>query len=370
MQLFKILSLIFFQIIATIGSAEELHLKQLNMQDYYDETKKEKFLTDLYDAITTVGFFSITHTGVDQELTDKAYEMSKDFFHSSKEYKSQFFDSQLNGQRGFVASESAKGASKKDRKEFYHIAREGSYLPNIWPSDSFKSLFEKYYLELSRYSKPLLEAIIASINLHLTQPIDHTKLSSQIDEGDSLLRLIHYPGYDKDLSVDPSTHFWAAAHTDIDYITIIPRATAKGLQVEKNGIWHDVICAEDAFIINIGDMLTNLTNGLLVSSNHRVMADQSQSERFSLVFFVHPDHESPLNPWKEIFSITGGSQKFADGTRKEFLWERLLELGIGGDHLLKEYHQTKHYERQKAYKRESPQVTKLLQSHGLIEKNL
>ena len=85
---------------------------------------------------------------------------------------------------------------------------------------------------------------------------------------------------------------------------------------------------------------------------------------------MHADKVSILfcHPWKEIFSITGGSQKFADGTRKEFLWERLLELGIGGDHLLKEYHQTKHYERQKAYRRESPQVTKLLQSHGLIEK--
>jgi hypothetical protein len=67
--------------------------------------------------------------------------------------------------------------------------------------------------------------------------------------------------------------------------------------------------------------------------------------------------------------LTGGVQTYASGTRKEFLWERLLELNIAPG-LLQPYAQTGHAERQAEYGRESLQVIKLLIENGLATPEL
>jgi hypothetical protein len=111
-------------------------------------------------------------------------------------------------------------------------------------------------------------------------------------------------------------------------------------------------------------MLENLTNGMFVSARHRVVASEPHKERFSMVFFVHPTDETPLDPLTECITFTGGVQRYASGTRKEFLWERLLELGIAPT-LLEPYSLTGHTERQMRYGRESLQVIDLLKKNGL-----
>ena len=349
--------------------ALDLRIPVVDMQDFYNEEKQEAFLDTLYDAMTTVGFFAVRHTGIDASVIREAYAQAETFFKRPAAYKNLSFAKELRGQRGFVPGESAKGNTSKDCKEFYHIGREDRYAPNVWPSQTgFRMAMVSLYDELDRYVAPLQEAIVKTINRRAggdRVPLDF--LSATTQTGDSLLRALYYPALSEETLKNPVQ--WAAAHTDIDYLAILPYATEKGLQVEIEGQWFNVVVPEDAFIVNIGDMLKNLTNGLCVSARHRVVALEPNKERFSMVYFVHPSDQTPLDPIPACIELTGGVQTYAPGTRNEFLWERLIELNIAPG-LLETYAKTGHTERQMRYGRESKQVVELLVKEGLASEEV
>jgi len=109
----------------------------------------------------------------------------------------------------------------------------------------------------------------------------------------------------------------AAAHEDINLLTILPAANEPGLQVKtKDGNWLDVPCDFGNLIINIGDMLQEASGGYFPSTTHRVVspegADTSKA-RVSLPLFLHPKPEVVLS-----------SRYTADS----YLMERLRELGV------------------------------------------
>lgn len=348
--------------------AEQLDIRipVVDMQDFYNDDKRDEFLDTLYDALTTVGFFAVRHTGVDSHVIQNAYGQAQTFFKRDSDYKALCFNKEMKGQRGFVPSERAKGFAFKDIKEFYHIGRETGMPRNIWPDqDGFKSSMVTLYDELEQYVIPLQEAIIETINRKASTKIPVNYLNQNTKHGDSLLRALYYPALtDEQAQNLKEPIFWAAPHTDIDLLAILPYATEKGLQVEVNGQWLTVIVPDDAFIVNAGDMLENLTNGLFVSARHRVMALEPNKERFSMVLFVHPTDETRLDPIPACIELTGGVQTYAPGTRQEFLWERLLELNIAPG-LLEPYSKTGHTERQLQFGRESPQVVEMLVNNGL-----
>ncbi len=355
------------------GYAEEaldLRIPVVDMRDLYDQEKQDRFFDTLYDAITTVGFFAVRYTGVDDAVIREAYSQAQTFFKQDSDYKTLSYVRESKGQRGFVPGETAKGNRTKDCKEFYHIGREHQFVPNVWPDQpGFKEAMVSLYTELDRYVVPLQEAIIKTVNSRISNgekiPLDY--LSKTTEKGDSLLRALYYPALSEETLQEPIQ--WAAAHTDIDYLAILPFATEKGLQVELDGQWKNVVVPHDAFIVNVGDMLKNITNGLFVSARHRVVALEPNKERFSMVFFVHPTGETPLDPLSQCIELTGGTQTHASGTRDEFLWERLIELNIAPG-LLDLYAKTGHTERQLRYGRESKQVVDLLVNHGLASEEV
>ncbi|MDP1607983.1 MAG: 2-oxoglutarate and iron-dependent oxygenase domain-containing protein [Chlamydiales bacterium] len=349
----------------------DLRIPVVDMRDYEDADRRQTFLNTLYEAMTTVGFFAVRNTGVDAETIRHAYAQAEIFFKQSSDRKSLSFVEPLNGQRGFVPGEVAKGNAHKDKKEFYHIAKEGSLLPNVWPEqEGFKEAMTLLYDELERYVIPLQQAIITMINQRSSSQLDLNLLNDMTEHGESLLRALYYPALTGvDLERKSTPLYWAAPHTDIDLLAILPYATEKGLQVEVNGEWLNVVVPEDAFIVNVGDMLQNLSNGLFVSARHRVVAQEVDKDRFSMVLFVHPFETAPLDPLAACIELTGGKQLYAPGTRQEFLWERLLELGIAPA-LLEPYSKTGHVERQMQYHRASPQVVDLLIQQGLASPEL
>ncbi|HSW72311.1 MAG TPA: 2-oxoglutarate and iron-dependent oxygenase domain-containing protein [Chlamydiales bacterium] len=350
--------------------AEELDIRipVVDMQDFYNSERREEFLSTLFHAMHDVGFFAVRHTGIDRELIKKAYAQAERFFKQEMTYKMQSFSPTLKGQRGFVPGETAKGSSAKDCKEFYHIGREDGKPENVWPDQSgFKEAMMTLYRELSQYVVPLQEAIVETINQKIEKKLQVDLLNKTTKEGDSLLRALYYPPLSEERV--KQTHYWGAPHTDIDYLAILPYATEKGLQVEFKGQWLNVIVPDDAFIVNVGDMLENLTNGLFVSARHRVVAQEANKERFSMVLFVHPSDNTPLDPLPACIELTGGRQLYAPGTRNEFLWERLLELNIAPG-LLEPYSKTGHTERQMKFGRESDQVVEMLIKNGLASQEL
>jgi isopenicillin N synthase-like dioxygenase len=335
----------------------------LDMRDYQNLERRPIFMEKLSNALKEVGFFAILHPGVDPKILDLAYDRAKEFFQLDQVTKRKIFHPELNGQRGYIPGESAKGASIGDFKEFLHIGRELpeidlarlGMLRNIWPEEvSLKEPLTSLYTSLEEHFRPLEEAI----STLLGKPADY--LSSMTKESVTLLRAIHY------FQSPPSEAYWASPHTDINLITILPRATAEGLQVKnKNGEWIDVVVPDGAFIVNSGDMLENLTNGMYRSGPHRVLAKHDGYERFSMVLFIHPRPTVRLDPLPECIEKTGGVRKYADATAFELLSERLVDLGLASRPLMEGLVNSGLMERLIEVGRASPKAMQKLKEEGL-----
>lgn len=313
---------------ACIFANEDFHssIPVLDMHDYYSIEKHDFFIDGLKEALREVGFFAVINTGMPNDVLDNAYEACYAYFAKPYEEKMRFYHPSLNGQRGYIPGESAKEETYVDFKEFFHMGREApqellekhQIWQNVWPDDfDLKTPLVPFYEALEAYAIPIQEAFAEALNIETDFFTKMTK------EGDCLLRAIHYP------KNPPENALWAAEHTDIDLFTILPRATGDGLEVKnQNGEWIMVKVPENAFIVNAGDMLENISNGEFRSSQHRVRAQKSDYDRFSIVFFIHPRSSDRLDPIPSVVARSGGIQKYANATRLELLEERLVDLGL------------------------------------------
>ena len=157
--------------------------------------------------------------------------------------------------------------------------------------------------------------------------IEETYFDGFIHNGNSILRPIHYPP----ISEEPKEAVRAAAHGDINLITLLMGAQGRGLQVQNHkGEWLDAIAQPDELMINVGDMLSRHTNNKLKSTIHRVINPPKElwgTSRYSIPFFMHPISDMKLDVLEGCID-ENNPKAFDDITAGEFLNERLIELGL------------------------------------------
>ena len=146
-------------------------------------------------------------------------------------------------------------------------------------------------------------------------------------EGNSILRPIHYPPITK----EPENAIRAAAHGDINLITLLMGAQGRGLQVQThNGEWIDAIAEPDELVINVGDMLSRHTNNKLKSTIHQVVNPPRElwgTSRYSIPFFMHPVSDMRLDCLENCID-EDNPKLYEDISAGEFLHERLVDLGL------------------------------------------
>ncbi|MGF1575100.1 MAG: isopenicillin N synthase family dioxygenase [Cyanophyceae cyanobacterium] len=304
----------------------------VRFEQWRDPTQRAMFVQTVGDALRDVGFFALEGHGIPSELIRNAYGTIQSFFELPDEIKRRYEDPAVKGQRGFVSfgREHAKNHAVPDLKEFWHVGREVSsgsqpsgWMPNVWPTEvaRFRPLIEELYAQMETCALELL----AAVSLYLDQPEGWLRQTAV--GGNTILRLIHYPPIAEDT---PVQSLRAAPHEDINLITLLCESTASGLQIlGREGSWIPVEAPPGQIIVDAGDMLQHLTNGLLKSTTHRVVnPDDSRARRFSMPFFVHPRSEVDLTPLPHCIERTGGIPRFEPLTAGTFLMQRLQEIGL------------------------------------------
>jgi len=298
-----------------------------------DELQKSKFVSEIGKAFQEIGFCAVKGHFLDDDLVKRLYAQIKLFFDLPIDIKRKYEHPEYSGQRGYVSfgKESAKGSKHGDLKEYWHYGQylskketiKYNYFPNITVNElpEFNNVGKEAYKALEKTAKYVLRA------LALFLEIDENYFDKYIKNGNSILRPIHYPPITK----DPKDAVRAAAHGDINLITLLMGAHGKGLQVQNaDGDWIDAIANEDELMINIGDMLSRLTNNVFKSTVHRVInPDKSllKKSRYSIPFFMHPVSEMKLNVLDSCI-CDEFPKAYEDITAGEFLEERLIELGL------------------------------------------
>jgi isopenicillin N synthase-like dioxygenase len=305
----------------------------LDLRDFHSDARQGAFAEAAGRALADTGFFALTHHGVDDALIRRAYAAAEAFFAQPEAAKRAYEDLALKGQRGFTSfgREHAKDHPTPDLKEFWHVGRElpeghplqRVYFPNLWPDypPDFTPAFRELYRQLDACSLTLLEAVA----LYLGEP--QGSIREMATDGNTILRIIHYPPIPADAAPQSMR---AAPHEDINLITLLCEATAGGLQLlTREGDWVSIQAVPGQIVVDAGDMLQNLTNGVLRSTTHRVInPDNSRERRFSMPFFVHPRSEVPLDPLPGCVARSGGVRDYPNITAGGYLEQRLREIGL------------------------------------------
>ena len=310
-------------------------IPSVNLQDFLSEdpAKKQQFIDEIGKAYEDIGFVALKGHFLDDELVDNLYKEIKQFFSLPVETKRKYEIDGIGGQRGYVSfgKESAKGRKEGDLKEFWHFGqyveddpeRAKEYPENVQVEEleNFNAIGKNAYQMLEKTAKYVLRALA----LHLD--LEETYFDNYIHNGNSILRPIHYPP----ITQEPDNAVRAAAHGDINLITLLMGAQGRGLQVQNHkGEWIDAIAEPDELMINVGDMLSRHTNNKLKSTIHRVVNPPRElwgTSRYSIPFFMHPISEMKLDVLDSCIDEEHPKQ-FEDITAGEFLNERLIELGL------------------------------------------
>lgn len=296
--------------------------------------RRECFVQRAGEALENLGFFAVENHGVDAQLVKDAYGAARKFFELDESARRAHEDPVLKGQRGYTSfgREHAKDSAAPDLKEFWHVGREldpdhdlyDVYPKNIWPSEvpAFRRLMTALYRQLDACANALLRACA----LYLDVP--ETTFSDMAEDGNTILRVLHYPPVEPD--VNPAS-IRAAAHEDINLITLLCESTDDGLELRtKDGSWIPVHALDGQIIVDSGDMLQNATNGIFKSTTHRVVNPANDGRRrFSMPFFVHPRSEVDLSPLPRCVHRSGRSSSYPTITAGEYLHQRLAEIGLG-----------------------------------------
>lgn len=314
-------------------------IPSLDLNDFIsgDPQKKSQFVQDLGAAYNNIGFVAIKGHGLTDDFTKNLYQAVEQFFQSEDALKQQYEIPGIAGQRGYVGKgkETAKGFKVPDLKEFYHIGQVhrndgdsvwSEYLENVFPAEypAFGQLTVEAYQTLEKAGKMLLRAIA----LYLELPEDY--FEDKVKYGNSILRAIHYfPIQNPDALPEGAVR--AAAHGDINLITLLMGASAEGLEVLRaDGKWIPITALPDQVVVNVGDMLDRLTNHKLKSTIHRVVnppREKMGTSRYSIPFFMHPRSEMDLTCLESCIDAEN-PKIYTDMTAGEFLEERLIELGL------------------------------------------
>lgn len=277
---------------------------QVQVVDYLAPDAPQKFVQSLRET----GFGVLINHPIKQEMVESIYKNWYKFFCTEGKHDFAFDPEKQDGFFSSEVSETAKGHTKKDIKEYFHVYPWGR-IP-----EELKEQILAYYDLASDLAAELLDWVEAhspgDVSKHYSE-----KLSNMIkDTPNTLLRVLHYPPLQGD--EEPGA-IRAAAHEDINLLTILPAANEPGLQVQRtDGSWMDVPSDFGNLIINIGDMLQEASQGYFPSTSHRVInpsGKASDKSRISLPLFLHPRSEVKL------------SERH---TQESYLHERLKELGV------------------------------------------
>lgn len=271
--------------------------------DYQATDSHERFARSLKET----GFAVIVNHPIPPSLIERVQNEWLEYFTSSDDKYAYGKSSEGDGYYGPDVSETAKGANVKDLKEFFHVYRGwGQY-----PASVGRTAFDLY-----DQSTEIAKTLLGWVERHTPAEVasGYSIPLSQMVQGSkrTLLRILRYPPLRGD---EPAGAVRAAAHEDINLITVLPAANEPGLQVKDlTGNWHDVPCDPGSLAINAGDMLQYASGGYFPSTTHRVINPTGESatkSRVSMPLFLHPADDVTL----------------ADGrTAKSFLDERIAVL--------------------------------------------
>lgn len=244
------------------------------------------------------GFFQIVNHGIPQELLDEVWGQTRRFFAAPQDYKSALLRTRENPW-GYYNNELTK--NQRDKKEVFDFTTDGVdpiyAAENRWPDEGFefRDTMRTYIDACTDLSLTLLQAFCVGLDLPADYMHEHFALCHS-----GFVRLNHYPVADPLATSGtggelPAADMGVHYHTDAGALTVLLQDDVGGLQVYKDGFWHDVPPVPGAFVINTGDMMQVWSNDIYKAAIHRGLP-MDKVDRYSIPFFFNPAAGTEISP--------------------------------------------------------------------------
>lgn len=271
--------------------------------DYQSKSGPQDFVRSFRET----GFAVVTNHPTPKDLIDEVYREWAAYF-ASEEKHADTFDKESQAGYFPFKSENAKDNPVKDLKEFFHVYEGKKFPKSLGPAtmNLYRALMKLGFDLLNWVEAGSPKEVREKFSVPLTQMIEGSKRN--------LFRILHYPPLSGN---EEAGAIRAAAHEDINLITLLPASTEMGLQVKDlQGRWFDVPGEYGQIVVNVGDMLQEASGHYYRSTTHQVVnpkGEASKKSRYSMPLFIHPRDDVRL------------SARHTAGT---YLDERLREIGL------------------------------------------
>ncbi|XP_047338101.1 codeine O-demethylase-like [Impatiens glandulifera] len=251
------------------------------------ETEKE--LANFKSALLSWGCFQVTNHGMTISFLNELRRVAKEFFQLPIDEKKKCNRAvgDIHGYGNDMVITDDQTLDWTDRLYLYLFPEDQRNL-NLWPQipESFREVLDEYAARMKDVYESVLRAIEKTLNLE-----EDCLLKMNGERGIIHARFNLYPPCPK-----PDLILGLKPHADGSAITVVlPDDEVEGLQFFKDGNWFRVHTVPHALLINVGDQIEILTNGIFKSPVHRVVAN-SDKERLTLAVFCAPDPEKEIEP--------------------------------------------------------------------------
>jgi isopenicillin N synthase-like dioxygenase len=331
----------------SIGESTSIQLPVIDISEFSPEVGKR-----VLDAATKYGFLYLNTkgTGFTEELVKREFEFSRQFFGLPEAEKAACHIDETNrgwtGMHGEILD--PKAQRKGDFKEAFNIGefRDGK------PQQTMPQFLEGRLDELAEFErtcKQVCDRVLDLLGLGLEVEEPNFFSSRHTQPSGCTVRLLHYPAIPADVDYQPEVDVRAGAHSDYGSVTLLfQRPSQSGLEIRTpEDTWAPVAVIPEGYhsttfppvLVNIGDLLSYWSNGILKSTVHRVIfpkeARRGGEDRYSIAYFSHPGNEVELTPVPskivaahqlqegEAVGYGGGATKERALTAKEHLHSRL-----------------------------------------------
>ncbi|GAB4828223.1 hypothetical protein Ancab_035136 [Ancistrocladus abbreviatus] len=261
----------------------------------FPSAEGEAELKNLYSALSSCGCFQAINHGIPTIFLDELHSITKQFFALPLEMKQKYLR-EVDDHDGYgndpVLSEN-QILDWSDRLSLLIVPQDQRKL-KFWPQNppKFREIIHEYSMKLEVILELLFKAMARSLNLD-----ERCFVNKCGEPGEMHVRFNSYPR-----CPSPNLVLGLKPHADGSALTmLLPDKQVEGLQFLKDDQWLKVCIHPDALLVNVGDIVEIMTNGIFKSPLHRVVTN-SERDRTSLAVFCYPDPEKEIEPIEELIN--------------------------------------------------------------------
>ncbi|KAL2342901.1 hypothetical protein Fmac_004186 [Flemingia macrophylla] len=282
-------------------SSEELNPPVVDLKAIKDdEVAMADAIKLVREACMKHGFFIVTNHGVDHDLIIAVHDAYDSIFKLPLDKK---LSAKYNHTKwGYSCAQAERYSTNLPWKEVFSFPYHYIHESDSQVVDFFRSTlgdgFEHTGSMNQRYCEAMKELSMSIFGLlAISLGVDGSYFQRFFEDAEAMMRCNRYPP-----CKNPSITLGVGPHYDPNSLTILHQDQVPGLELYVDDKWLVVPPrpeTPDAFVVNIGDTLKAMTNGIYKSARHRVRVNE-KVDRKSIAFFINPRADEKVIPPKNL----------------------------------------------------------------------